>query len=328
MAKKRTITFEVAREEQGLRLDQTLARRIPDASRSMLQRWIREQWVTVDGTVEDAPRFLLKTGMCVALTEPEVSAPEAVAEPFTFPILFEDDDFLVIDKPPGVVVHPAAGNPSGTVVNALLGRYPDWAARHPGDESRPGIVHRLDKDTSGCLAVAKNSAAQFKLAEAFSGRVTRKKYLALVRGVPKTPTGEIDLPIGRHPVNRQKMAVEPRRGKEAHTVWRLLASGELCGSHVALLEVAIFTGRTHQIRVHLSHIGFPVLGDELYGGSRTAIAGATRQMLHAWKLDLPHPKTGEMRHFVSPVPADMAALIRELPLDDESARRLFRERTN
>ena len=219
------LEFVITSGEAGTRLDRCLSRLIPDSSRSFLQKLIRDGMVRADGAAVDVPRYPVRAGMRIEVDLPEEAAAEPSPEPFDFPILYEDESMLVIDKPPGVVVHPAAGNPTGTVVNALLGRYPQLAEELACGNSRPGIVHRLDKDTSGCLVIAKTASAQFKLSGAFAGRETAKTYLALVRGVPKRPSGELSNLIGRHPVNRKKMAVVERCGKLAVTRYRLDRAG-------------------------------------------------------------------------------------------------------
>ena len=309
---EKQLTFNIENTDAGTRLDRCLSRLIPGSSRSYLQKLIKDGLVSSNGDILDIPRYPVRAGMKITVRLPEESGNEPVAEPFEFPILYEDDVMLVIDKPAGVVVHPAAGNPSGTVVNALLGRYPQLMDEMACQNSRPGIVHRLDKDTSGCLCIAKTASAQFKLSTAFASRDTSKTYMALVRGVPVRPQGEIITLIGRHPVNRQKMAVVERNGKQAITRYSLISSGIVDGAEISLLHVKILTGRTHQIRVHLASIGHPVLGDALYGGSRTAVSGADRQLLHAWKLELPHPATGEMIRFQAPVPEDMQFIISKM----------------
>lgn len=290
------------------RLDRTLAVMLPDFSRTFLQNLIKNGAVCVDDQIITQPRFAVKAGMILKIDIPETPDTDAIsAEPFEFDILFEDHHFLVIDKPFGVVVHPAPGNHEGTVVNALISRYPSMAEDFSSEDAmRPGIVHRLDKDTSGCLAIAKTVEAKFKLGAAFADRKTGKTYLAICRGVPKQLTGELKTLIGRHPVNRQKMAIVERNGKEAHTAYRVVAQKIIDGIPLALLEVKIFTGRTHQIRVHLSSIGLPIIGDDLYGNRNCILPGANRQLLHAWKLSLPHPATGEMMTFTSPLPADFS----------------------
>ncbi len=304
--------FPVEQEYDGKRLDVVLAACVPDSSRSFLQKLIKAGAVEVDGKTADSPRMTVHSGAVISLAMPEVNenAPPA-AEDFDFPILFEDEHMLVIDKPAGVVVHPAAGNSSGTVVNALLGRYPELAESLDEFANRPGIVHRLDKDTSGCLVVAKNPSAQYKLSGAFASRDVHKTYLALVRGDVKEKERRIENLIGRHPVNRQKMAVVQRNGKNAISIFRKIASGIVGKTVYSLMEVDILTGRTHQIRVHSAFAGHPVLGDDTYGGT-VADFPAERQLLHAWRVTLPHPVSGEVMTFTAPVPGDMAGLISEL----------------
>lgn len=305
--------FTVSPEEAGERLDAFLARHMPGSSRTFFQKLIREGNVLIDGGAAPAPRTLLRTGVRLTVEMPDFSAPAPpAAEPFAFPILYEDDVMLVIDKPAGVVVHPAVGNPSGTVLNALLSRAPELAA-HLFSNSRPGIVHRLDKDTSGCLVTAKTPDAQFLLGRLFADRKVSKTYLALVRGVPARRSGEIVTLIGRHPVNRQKMAVVERNGREAVTFYETVASGNADGLPFSLLKVRIATGRTHQIRVHMNHLGHPVLGDQVYGGAGSRAAGAERQMLHAWRLELPHPVTGAPCVFKAPLPEDFRKFLDFLP---------------
>lgn len=246
--------------------------------------------------------------MNVSVDLPEIQETGTIeAEPFDFEILFEDPHFLIINKPAGVVVHPAPGNTAGTVVNALISRYPAMKEEFSADDSaRPGIVHRLDKDTSGCLAVAKTAAAKYKLGSAFADRMTGKTYLAICRGIPQRLNGELKTLIGRHPVNRQKMAIVERNGKEAHTVYKVISHKIIDRIPLTLVEVKIFTGRTHQIRVHLSSVGLPIIGDEVYG--KGSFPGITRQLLHAWKLSLPHPVSGEKLDFTAPLPDDFAAI--------------------
>ena len=305
----KTLEFDITSDCAGARLDRCLSRLIPGSSRAYLQKLIKDGLVSnASGDILTLPRYPVKAGEHILVTMPEMEDTSVKAEDFDYPILFEDEHMLVIAKPAGVVVHPAAGNPDGTIVNALLGRYPGFGDRFQNVNGRPGIVHRLDKDTSGCLVVAKTPDALFKLGTAFAEHTTQKTYLALVRGKPKKLSDEIVNLIGRHPVNRQKMAVVERNGKMAITQYRTKKSGTLDGNPVSLMEVDIKTGRTHQIRVHLSSIGIPVLGDQVYGGSRTNIEGADRQMLHAWRISLPHPATGERMTFEAPIPEDMCIL--------------------
>jgi 23S rRNA pseudouridine1911/1915/1917 synthase len=251
--------------------------------------------------------------LAVAKVAAPPSSDSPLPEPIPLRILYEDPHLLVVDKPPGMVVHPAAGVHHGTLVNALLHRYPGFAHRFSDSPLRPGIVHRLDKDTSGCLAVALDKPAQLALAKSFAGRDVRKTYLALVQGHPRDAQGEILAPIGRHPIRRERMAVVARGGREAITHYRVVRQGWLDKTPVSLLEVEILTGRTHQIRVHLgSVLRTPVLGDATYGhGPRSGIA-APRQLLHAWKLALPHPVTRQTMAWESPIPGDFRPLLAAL----------------
>lgn len=303
------LDFTVSREEAGVRLDRALSRMLPDSSRTFLQKIIKDGCVFCNGKCVTVPRFPVQHDMKITVEMPELSLPEVpAAEEFDFTILYEDDQMLVIDKPAGVVVHPAAGNHEGTVVNALLGRYPSLAEGLNAN-SRPGIVHRLDKDTSGCLVIAKTPEAQFHLGNAFANREVSKTYLTIVRGIPQRPTGEVVTLIGRHPVNRQKMAVVERNGKTAVTSYHLLGSGSINDVKLSLLAVKIATGRTHQIRVHMNHLGFPVLGDQVYGGSRARVEGVERQLLHAWKIELPHPGNRQKCSFKAELPEDFRKVL-------------------
>ena len=304
------LEFTIAAAENGERLDRCLSRLIQDSSRAYLQKLIKGGRVKCDGEVIEQPRFPVRTNMRVSLELEEPQDTTPVAEEFRFEILYEDDMMLVINKPPGVVVHPAAGNPDGTVVNALLGRYPELAQNLATGNCRPGIVHRLDKDTSGCLIAAKTAQSQFRLANSFAERQVHKTYLALVKGKPLRPAGHIENCIGRHPVNRQKMAVVERNGKLAVTEYKVLHSGNIRGVAASLLSVRIFSGRTHQIRVHMSEMGNPILGDEIYGGKN--LLELPRQMLHAWKLEIPHPVSGEMLSFEAGLPEDFQMVKDEL----------------
>ena len=305
----RQLEFIVTEEFAGIRLDAALSRWIPDSSRAYLQKLIKDSAVEVDGKIVQLPRFALKNGMKISVTLPEIPEATLAAENFEFEILHEDNSILVINKPAGVVVHPGAGNTSGTVVNALLGRYPELENIFPGDHGRPGIVHRLDKDTSGCLVIAKTPEAMFKLGKAFSEHTATKTYLAICRGNPPAEkTGTLTTLIGRHPVNRQKMAIVESNGKEAITTYNIVTSKEINGIPLTLAKVNIATGRTHQIRVHMNSINLPVAGDQLYGRN-TDFPGVERQLLHAWKLALPHPETGEMMDFSAPVPEDFKRVL-------------------
>ena len=290
-------------EDNGGRLDHFLAERLPAFSRARLQALIRSEHITLNGA-PTRPGAKLRAGDVVHVVTPPAVPTEVAAQDIPLAVLFEDDDLIVIDKPAGLVVHPAAGNPDGTLVNALLHHCDELSGI--GGVERPGIVHRLDKETSGCLVVAKSDEAHRSLVEQFAEREVTKIYLALAAGRFRWKSGECKEAIGRHRANRQKMGVD-ERGKPAHTVWKVLSELD-CGT---LVECTLHTGRTHQIRVHLKHIGHPVLGDEIYGKRGTF----TRQMLHAWKLGFTHPRTGERLNFQSPIPPDFreAGVPAELP---------------
>jgi 23S rRNA pseudouridine1911/1915/1917 synthase len=290
--------LNVPNERAGWRLDRYLAAALPEFSRSRLQALIRNGAVQLQGK-NARPSETVHAGDSVRVTIPPLEEIEAQAEEIPLEILFEDEDLLVLNKPPGLVVHPGAGNLAHTLVNALL--YHCTSLSGIGGKQRPGIVHRLDKETSGCLVVAKNDVAHQVLARQFAEREAPKIYLALVTGTLKRNRGTIDAAIGRHPVERKKMRVDARRGRTARTDYRVLQSG----SAVSLIECALHSGRTHQIRVHLHHIGHPVIGDTLYGKK----GSAPRQMLHAWKLGFTHPRTTERLLFEAPIPADFRALI-------------------
>lgn len=286
--------FIVEPSQRGTRLDHYLGELGMEHSRSRLQQWIRDGHLTVDGAIV-RPNHKLRGGEKIVLIEPPAVASTTEAQDIALEVLFEDADVIVINKPPGLVVHPAAGHHDGTLVNALLFHCDELSG--VGGVERPGIVHRLDKETSGCLVAAKNDAAHQSLVEQFAERDVTKVYLAIVTGAMKRREGIVDVPIGRHRVHRQKMAVaRPGEGKEAKTGWRVL--GEVTGG--TLVECTLYTGRTHQIRVHMKHLGNPLAGDETYG-SRGAFS---RQMLHAWKLGFNHPRTGERLELVAPIPPD------------------------
>ena len=291
------IELLVPNEHAGWRLDRYLALALPRFSRTRLQALIRAGDVQLQGHAAH-PRDTVHAGDVVRLVEPQLQEIEAQAEEIPLECLFEDNDLVVVNKPAGLVVHPGPGNPTHTLVNALLHHCTSLSGI--GGKERPGIVHRLDKETSGCLVVAKNDAAHRHLSEQFSERGVKKIYLALVSGTLKRSRGTIEAPIGRHPVQRKKMTVTPTRGRVAKTDYRVLQSG----GGVSLVECEIHSGRTHQIRVHLHHIGHPVIGDSLYGKKSPT---APRQMLHAWKLGFNHPQTNEQLSFEAPLPDDFRA---------------------
>jgi 23S rRNA pseudouridine1911/1915/1917 synthase len=282
----------------GLRLDRFLALSLPQFSRARLQDLIRTGAVIWQGK-KPRPRETVHAGDVVRLTVPPVETIEAQPEEIALRILFEDDDLLVIDKPAGLVVHPGAGNQTHTLVNALLHHCTNLSGI--GGKQRPGIVHRLDKHTSGAMVVAKNDRTHQELSRQFADREITKIYLALVTGVLRRRRGTIDASIGRHPQHRKKMAVNAERGRAARTDYRVLGAE----GGVSLVECTLHSGRTHQIRVHLHHLGHPVLGDSLYGRNRQI--AAPRQMLHSWKLGFTHPRTKERMLFEAPIPEDFRA---------------------
>ena len=304
------LTFTVPEQFAGTRLDLCLVHFCPERSRSRIQALIGDGHVRVNGEVCIRPKTSVPANAVLELDNvpDELPPSEALPENIPLDVLYEDDSILAVNKAPGMVVHPAAGNWTGTLVNALLGRESEEFGEM--DPLRPGIVHRLDKDTSGCLVVAKTPQALTKLAESFAERKTSKTYLAVVYGHLKQKEGEIRTLIDRHPVDRKRRAVSKKSGKEAHTAYKVVREGSIGGVPASLLEVRIFTGRTHQIRVHMSHIGHPLAGDEMYGGAKRL--PAPRQMLHAWKLTLPHPVTGKEMALEAPLPADFTDYLKQL----------------
>jgi 23S rRNA pseudouridine1911/1915/1917 synthase len=292
-------TFDVQLE--GSRLDRFLSDACPDLSRSRIQRLIDDGFVTVDGTPERAS-FRLKKGSNVELVLPPIKETTLVPEDILIDVKYEDRDIAVVDKPAGLTVYPAAGHYSHTLANALIRRFPDLATF--GDSLRPGIVHRLDKDTSGLMVIARNEKARTDLIEQFKSRAVVKCYKALVKGRLMPLTGSIDAPIGRDPSDRKRMAVVTG-GREARTDYHVL---EHLGAYT-LVEACIKTGRTHQIRVHFSAIGHPLLGDSAYGGKSQLLG---RQFLHAGRLELRLPSNNEIRAFVSALPADLQSVLSEL----------------
>ena len=287
--------MQVPANGRGMRLDRFLAQELPHYSRSRLQALIREGHVTLNEK-KARPREILRAGDAIRLVEPPPEKIETEPENIPLDILFEDDHLLVINKPAGMVVHPGAGNRSRTLVNALLAHCKTLSGI--GGKERPGIVHRLDKDTSGCLVVAKNDLAHQGLSRQFAERTVEKIYLALVAGTMRKAHGVIEAGIGRHPKHRQRMAVNEERGRSARTDYRVMRSRD----GISLIECVLRSGRTHQIRVHLHHLGHPVLGDKVYGRQRTV--EFPRQMLHAWKLAFHHPRDGTWRQFEASIPSD------------------------
>jgi 23S rRNA pseudouridine1911/1915/1917 synthase len=300
------IKLTVPSEQTRQRLDRFLALSLPAFSRARLQALIRDGFVTLKGKAA-RPRDLVRTGDIVELREPEIEKVDAQPEQITLDVIFEDEDLLVLNKPAGIVMHPGAGHSQHTLVNALLAHCQNLSGI--GGKERPGIVHRLDKETSGALVVAKNDATHRDLSSQFAARTMTKIYLALVAGILRKTSGVIDKAIARHPVHRQRMSIARRQGRSAKTEYRVIRSG----NEISLVECTLHSGRTHQIRVHLHHLGHPVLGDKLYGGKRAG--DYPRQMLHAWKLAFRHPRSGDEMSFEAPVPRDFAGAMRQIPVD-------------
>lgn len=287
---------------QGVRLDQAVAFEA-NTSRAKAQEWIEMGVVLVDGKPVTKASYKLK-GETVEVEPPPQRPASVMAENIPLEVLYEDQDLIVINKPAGMITHPAPGVFSGTLVNAILGRFGlDVSEAEKPELVRPGIVHRLDKDTSGVIVVARHDAAHRRLSESFAGRSVYKRYIALTVGIPKE--GLVSAPIGRHPVDRTRMHVSGVAARQAQTDFEVLGQTQ----HHALVSAILHTGRTHQIRVHLKHLHAPILGDEVYGKPSDLI---DRQALHAYELRLQHPRTGKYLEFIAPVPADMVGAWRAL----------------
>jgi 23S rRNA pseudouridine1911/1915/1917 synthase len=325
-AEERRLQFRVEEAEAGRRLDRFLQERIPDHSRSALQRLIKKGLVLVAGASGKGGRSL-KPGETVEITLPAPEPLELEPEDIPVEIVYEDEHLAVINKPAGLVVHPAVGNRTGTLVHALLFHLGDLSGI--GGKLRPGIVHRLDKDTSGLMLVAKSDPAHTALVAAIAAREVKREYLALVWGELSEAEGLVDAPLGRDPQERKRIAVLPEKGKPARTHYSRIDSFR--GFDYIRLELD--TGRTHQIRVHMAHIGHPVFGDPLYGGRRARLrsrkreeqlldrellAIMPRQALHAWRLGFTHPITGAEQRFEAPPPEEMRTLLRELGQQSDS----------
>jgi 23S rRNA pseudouridine1911/1915/1917 synthase len=311
MPAQSAFTLRVEPTDSGKRLDLYIAALIPECSRSVATTLIRNGRIKVRGSIKK-PGYRVKAGDEVHGYIPPPAPILFKPEPIPIDILFEDDYIIVVNKQPGLVVHPAPGHYSGTLVNGLLYHCPFLEGI--GSVLRPGIVHRLDKDTSGILVVAKNDQAHQHLAKLFKSRRIRKKYLALVSGLMESDAATISLPIGRHPVDRKKMSTRSNKTRVAVTTWRIKEKFE----SATLIELDLKTGRTHQIRVHCAAIHHPIVGDTVYGGKNTwkntvdgqdLFGSIKRQMLHAWRLEFSHPATQEPVCFEAPLPSDMQDVI-------------------
>ncbi|MBC8161751.1 MAG: RluA family pseudouridine synthase [Roseiflexaceae bacterium] len=294
----------VASDQQPQRLDRFVADQIADLSRSYARQLIEDEHILVNGQAAK-PSTSVQSGDSVQVRRPLASPVDLIAEDIPLDVVYEDADVVVVNKAAGMVVHPAPGHASGTMVNALLGRYPDITV---GGDLRPGIVHRIDRETSGLLVVARNDRALHMLQEQQLARTMDKRYLLVADGRFKEQEGLIDAPIGRHATDRMRMAITAD-GRDARTHWRVL---EELGEYT-LLEAKLDTGRTHQIRVHFAHKSRSVLGDPLYGPKKPrALFGLTRQFLHAYKLGFLLPRSGEWAQFEAPMPADLTLVLEKL----------------
>lgn len=299
--------FVVAPEEAGVRIDRYLSDQCQDISRSYLQKLLKEQSVLV----EEKPvksNYKVNAGDRISLTLPEIREPEIIPEEIPLDIVYEDKDIILINKPKGMVVHPAAGHYSGTLVNGLMSHCRSELSGING-VMRPGIVHRIDMDTTGVLIVCKNDMAHNSISEQLKEHSITRKYAAIVHGVLKDDEGTINAPIGRHPIDRKKMSINEKNGREAVTHYRVLERFR----QFTYIECQLETGRTHQIRVHMASIGHPLLGDSVYGPAKCPFR-LTGQTLHAGVLGIIHPRTGEYMEFTAPLPAYFEELLRKLRL--------------
>lgn len=318
MTAKDVFSFDVANHDAGLRLDALVTTCIDNCSRSYAAKLIRQGHIQVDGALRK-PSYHVKLNEKVTVRLPPPEPLELRAEAIALDVLYEDRHLIVVNKPAGMVVHPAPGHANGTLVNALLHHCPDLEGI--GGEIRPGIVHRLDKDTSGVLVAAKTVQAHHELSAQFKSRTIQKQYVALVYGNPETEGGKIDLPVGRHPVERKKMATTGAHLRAALTLWQVRQHFK----GAALLNLDLKTGRTHQIRVHCRAMGHPIIGDQVYGRRRMLtqlakndpllykiVKPIDRQMLHAFQLEFVHPIKGQAISIRAPLPTDMKTVVGQL----------------
>ena len=313
--------------DSGQRLDLLVASRISNCSRSAAANLIRDNKIRVNGIIQK-PGYRVKPGDEIRGNFLPSEPLTPGAEPVAIDILFEDKDIIVLNKQPGMVVHPAPGHQTGTLVNGLLFHCPGLEG--VGARSRPGIVHRLDKDTSGVLVVAKNAEAHHNLSRQFKSRQVKKEYIALVYGKLATDTGSVTLPIGRHPVDRKKMSTHSRKSRTAETFWRVRERF----THATLAEINLKTGRTHQIRVHCASINHPIVGDTVYGGKKAwkragvendRFRSVSRQMLHAWRIEFVHPGLKSTVFFEAPMAQDLTQLVAALRKEQPGPTNRFEE---
>ena len=290
------------------RLDRYLSQELSDLSRARIQQLIQQGCVQINDTVCTSKKINLKIGDRITLEIPAIQPLELIAEDIPLDILYEDDELIILNKPAGLVVHPAPGHPDGTLVNALLAHCPNLPGI--GGVQRPGIVHRLDKDTTGAIVIAKTDRAYQHLQAQLQAKTARREYLGLIYGVPKTDTGSINLPIGRNPQDRKKMDIVSveEGGRAAITHWQVK---ERFGNYT-LMHFQLETGRTHQIRVHSAKIGHPIVGDPIYSSAHSVGVNLPGQALHAWKLQLQHPVSGDLVEVTAPLPRSLTTLLEVL----------------
>ncbi|HEY9831975.1 MAG TPA: RluA family pseudouridine synthase [Stenomitos sp.] len=292
-------------EEKADRIDRYLSQHLPDLSRSRIQQLIEQGQVQVNDKVCTSKKITVQSGDRIFITIPEAKPLDLQPEAIPLDVLYEDDSLIIINKPAGLVVHPAAGHESGTLVNALLAHCTNLAGI--GGVQRPGIVHRLDKDTTGAIAIAKTDQAHQHLQAQLKAKTAQREYLGVVYGAPSTDRGTIDQPIGRHPVDRKKMTILPvdKGGRTAITHWQVR---ERLGNYT-LIYFQLETGRTHQIRVHSTYMGHSLVGDSVYGSGRSVGVNLPGQALHAWRLRLQHPVSGEWIEAIAPLPSALITLL-------------------
>ena len=306
--------IQASAEYSGIRIDRFLSEHFPEHSRSYIQKLIRDGQISIAGAAVK-PNYKITGTEEISLLIPDQVIPDILPEDIPLDILYEDRDLIVINKPKGMVVHPAAGHYSGTLVNALMYHCKDDLSGING-VMRPGIVHRIDRNTTGSLLVCKNDFAHNAIAEQLKVHSITRKYRAIVHGNLKNDQGTVDAPIGRHPVDRKKMAVDPRNGRDAITHYQVL---ERFGNYT-YIECQLETGRTHQIRVHMSSIHHPIVGDDVYGPAKCPFSGLEGQTLHAMVLGFMHPRTGDYMEFSAPLPEYFEDLLKKLRKTSSSSR--------